>query len=108
MISSSSDKVFCPLLGWPTLLLYLTQKTSAPASNETSICSVFKSKQAVGKLLLVVYPVCDYVVCTAKISVRQRGGRLQLGIQPCVVDTAVFNFRVLSYKISFDPELKSL
>lgn len=59
------------------------------------LCSVFKSKYAVGKLLLVLYPVYEYVV-------KQRGGEAE-NITLCCQYCWVFRC-----KISFDPELKSL
>lgn len=47
------------------------------------------------------------VVCTATISVRQRGETLAENIT-VVAGTGVFNFGVFCCKLSFDPELKSL
>lgn len=43
MSSSASNKWFCPLLGWPTQLKYLTQKSRAPANTEI-LYNVFKKQ----------------------------------------------------------------
>lgn len=103
MSSSSSNKFFflsAFRLAYSALILDPKEKCTSRYRNS--------AVSAVGKLLLVIYPVCEYVVCTAKFKNKEVENLSWDIVLCCWYSWTEPKIWVFSYNIGFDPELESL